>query len=154
MKISKLLLSALIGLGLTMPLMAGSATSEALIAKTAKSVPSISPKDLKKMIDNEDDLWMLDIREPYMRNEGSIEGMDNAAVGRGTLEFDIEHEIEDKDALIIVYCRSGKGAVLSANTLLTKMGYKNVRYLEGGLDGWLEAGYSIFNHFGELQLVK
>ncbi len=154
MQLNKLIVTVILGLGLTMPLMAGSKTSEALVATTKKEVTAITPQALKKMIDNEDDLWMLDIRESHMVIEGSIEGMDNAVVGRGVLEFDIEHAIEDKNALVIVYCRSGKGAVLGANTVQNVMGYKNVRYLEGGIDAWLEAGYSIFNNFGELQLVK
>ncbi len=154
MNITKLIAIALLGIGLSMPLMAGSKTSQALLATTKKEVKAITPQELKKMIDREDDLWMLDIRESYMVIEGSIEGMDNAAVGRGVLEFNVEHAIEDKNALVIVYCRSGKGAILGANTLQNVMGYKNVRYLEGGIEAWLEAGYSIYNAFGELQLVK
>lgn len=53
-----------------------------------------------------------------------------------------------------MYCRSGKSAVLAAKTLTQVMGYKNVQYLEGGIDGWLEKGYSIYNHFGEMKLAE
>lgn len=154
MKISKILTTTLLTLGLSTPIMAGSALSQELIASAKKDVKSISPKALKKMIDNEDDVYMLDIREQYMVPEGSIEGMENIAIGRGVLEFDIEAKIKDKEAFIVLYCRSGKGAVLAAKTMKEDLHYTNVQYLEGGVDGWLEAGYSIFNHFGELQLVK
>ena len=155
MRITKLLITATLTLGLCAPLMAGDNIGQQLIKSAKKwDVKGISPDALKKMIDEEKDLWMLDIRDPYMRVEGSIEGLDNAAVARGNLEFKIEDEIEDKKALIIVYCRSGKVAVLAAQTLKKTMKYQNVVYLEGGLDGWLEAGYSVFNHLGELKLNK
>lgn len=154
MKIVKIIASVVLGLGLSIPLMAGSLASEALIASAKKDAKSITPAALKKMIDNEDDLWMLDVREPYMRIEGSIEGMDNAAVSRGVLEFDLADKIENKDAFIVVYCRAGKSAVLAAKMMKEDLHYTNVVYLEGGIDAWLEAGYSIFNAFGELKLVK
>lgn len=154
MKISKIVITAILGLSLATPMMAGGKTSENLIKSAKKwDVKGISAKDLKKKIDKEDDLWMLDVREPYMRGEGSIEGMDNEAISLGTLIFDAETKLEDKNALIIVYCRQGKSAVLAAQMLVKQMHYKNVFYLEGGLESWLLDGNSIFNDLGELKLV-
>lgn len=155
MKLSKIVASAVLGLSLSMPLMAGSNISQEMIASAKKwDVKAITPQALKKMLDEEKDVYMLDIREPYMIPEGSIDGTENIAIPRGLLEFDAPTEIKDKKAFIVVYCRSGKGAVLAAKTMKLDLKYKNVRYLKGGLDGWLEAGYSIFNHFGELKLAK
>ena len=134
--------------------MAGSATSEKMIAAAKKEVKSITSKELAKKIDNEDDLWMLDVREPYMRGEGSIEGLDNAAVSRGVLEFDLESKIEDKNALIVVYCRQGKSAVLAAKTITQDLHYTNVLYLDGGLENWLNEGYSLFNDLGEIKQAQ
>jgi len=153
MKISKIVATAVLGLTLTTPIMAGSATSEHMIEDAKKVTKAISAKELKKKINNEDDLWMLDVREPYMRGEGSIEGMDNAAVSLGVLVFDVESKIEDKNALVIVYCRQGKSAVLAAEMLTKDLGYKNVKYLKGGLESWLVEGNSVFNDLGELRLV-
>lgn len=153
MKINKLVISGLLVLGLSTPIMAGSATSEHMIEDAKKVTKAISAKELKKKIDNEDDLWMLDVREPYMRGEGSIEGLDNEAVSLGVLVFDLESKIEDKNALVVVYCRQGKSAVLAAKMMTEKLGYKNVKYLEGGLESWLLEGNSIFNDLGELKLV-
>jgi len=154
MTINKIVVSAILGLSLSMPLMAGGALSQALIQEAKKSAKVITAKELKVKIDAEEDLFMLDIREPYMIPEGSIEGMENVAIPRGLLEFEITDKIENKDALIVVYCRSGKGAALSAKMLKEDMHYTNVHYLEGGLDAWLEAGNSVFNHLGELKLAK
>ncbi len=154
MKINTLVTVVLLGVSLSMPLMAGNAESEALVASAKKWSKKITPAELKKKIDNEEDVWMLDIREPYMRIEGSIEGMENIEISRGVLEFDVGEKIPNKDAFIVIYCRSGKGAALSAETMKEKLHYTNAHYLVGGIDGWLEAGYSIFNHFGELKLAK
>jgi len=154
MKISKIVITAILGLSLTTPMMAGSKVSEELIRLAKKwDVKAISAKELKKKIDAEEDLWMLDVREPYMRGEGSIEGMDNEAISLGTLLFDADSKLEDKNALIIVYCRQGKSAVLAAQMLVKQLHYKNVFYLDGGLESWLLDGNSVFNDLGELKLV-
>jgi rhodanese-related sulfurtransferase len=150
----KLVSVALLVLSINTTLYAGSKTSEALIAQAKKEVKAISPQALKKKIDNEDDVWMLDIREPYMIPEGSIEGMDNVEIPRGLLEFNLEAKIKDKNAFIVVYCRSGKGAALATKMIQDDLHYKNVVFLTGGLNDWLGAGYSIYSSFGEMKLVK
>ena len=154
MNIIKLLTNLFIMLSLSTALNAGSHISEALIAQAKKEVKVISPQALKKMIDNEDDVWMLDIREPYMIPEGSIEGMENIEIPRGLLEFNIESKIKDKNSFIVVYCRSGKGAALAAKMLEDDFHYKNAVFLQGGINAWLEAGYSIYSSFGEMKLAK
>lgn len=154
MKLNKIAAVALLGLAFSMPLMAGSELSQALIKEAKKSIKGITAEELQAKIDKEDDLYMLDIREPYMIAEGSIEGMENVAIPRGLLEFEVTNQIEDKNALVIVYCRSGKGAVLASKMLKEDMHYTNVYYLKGGLDSWLEAGGSIFSHLGELKLAE
>ncbi len=154
MRLTKIILIITLGMGLSMPLMAGEKLGQALLASAKKWTKYITPDELKKKIDNEEDLYMLDIREPYMIPEGSIEGMENVAIARGLLEFEVEDKIENKNALVVVYCRSGKGAALAAQMMNENLKYKNVVYLKGGLDAWLEAGYSVFSHLGELKLVK
>ncbi len=154
MNVKKLAVTVLLGLGFSMPLMAGDAISQALIAQAKKEIKAVTPQALKKKIDNEDDVIMLDIREPYMRLEGNIEGMENVEIARGLLEFNAGAEMKDKNAYIVVYCRSGKGAVLAAKMMRDDLHYKNVTYLKGGINGWLEAGYGIFNNFGEMRLAE
>jgi len=145
MKISKFVIAVFLGLCLSTTLVAGDNLGQELLA---------SAKKWTKKIDNEDDLYMLDIREPYMIPEGSIDALDNVAIPRGLLEFEVESKIKNKDAFIVVYCRSGKGAALSAQTMAEQLKYTNTYYLVGGLDGWLEAGYSVFSHLGEMKLVQ
>jgi len=152
MSISKIVI--LVIFALSTSLIAGNMQSQALVKSAKNDVKSITPKALKKMVDNEDDVYMLDIREPYMIPEGSIDAMENIEIARGLLEFNLPSKIKDKNAFIVVYCRSGKGAVLAAKMIKEQLKYKNVTYLEGGINGWLDAGYSIYNSFGEMSLTK
>ena len=154
MTLQRLAATAVLGLSLAMPLTAGDLISEALVEKAQKSTEAITPKELKKLIDDETEFVALDVREADMRMEGTFDAEKNIAIARGVLEFDVGAKIPDKKALVVVYCRVGKSAVLAAQTMKQELGYSNVRYLQGGLDAWMEEGYSIYNHFGEVKLAK
>jgi len=155
MKLHTLVAAAVLGLGLSTSLVAGDMISEALVHKAEKNVKSITPAELFKMTDEGEVAFIaLDVREASMRMEGTFDAEENVEIARGVLEFDVGKAIPDKKALVVVYCRVGKSAALAADTMQRQLGYSNVRYLEGGLNGWLEKGYPIFNHFGEMVLAK
>ncbi|KAJ3037580.1 hypothetical protein HDV00_001467 [Rhizophlyctis rosea] len=102
----------------------------------AKKVKSIKPDQLATKLASDKmhfpplGFYLLDVREPYEWNEEHISGA--TYTGRGALERDIEKLIPDTNAEIVVYCASGRRSVISADSL-TRMGYKNVSYLEGGV---------------------
>lgn len=48
---------------------------------------------------------------------------------------------------IVVYCAAGPRSVLVSD-VLQKMGYKSVRYLEGGIKGWKDFGGSVDENYG------
>ena len=121
--------------------------STKLINEAKKNTKAIAPKDLKKLIDDEADVIMLDIREILERSEGQIYAEYNYEMTRGDLEFHIMTKIKDTNALVITYCRGGVKAILAAQTL-QHLGYKNVKYLEGGLRAWANAGYPIETEIG------
>jgi len=154
MRLHKLAAAALLGLGLTMPLMAGDVISEALVHKAEQNTKSISSTELQRMIDDGEEFIGLDVREANMRMEGTFDAEENVEIARGMLEFDVGAAIPNKKALVVVYCRAGKSAAMAADVMQRQLGYSNVKYLEGGLDTWLEEGHSIFNHFGEIVLAK
>ena len=154
MKLRTLAIALLLGFGLTAPLMAGDAISEALVKKAESKATAIASKELAQMIEDGEEFISLDVREEHMREEGTFDSEEDVKIARGVLEFDIGKAIPNKKALVIVYCRAGKSAALAAVTMKQQLGYTNVKYLKGGLDEWLEEGNPIYNHFGEMVLAK
>ena len=154
MKLRTLAVAILLGFGLTAPLMAGDAISEALVKKAESKATAISSKELAQLIEDGEEFISLDVREEHMREEGTFDSEEDVQIARGVLEFDIGAAIPNKKAFIIVYCRAGKSAALAAVSMKQQLGYTNVKYLKGGLDEWLEEGNSIYNHFGEMVLAK
>ncbi len=129
-----------------------------LINKARKEVGVMTPKKLKSLLDEAEDVIVLDVRESEQRSEGSIPYDDITkenffAVTRGNLEWKINKMIPDKNALIVTYCRSGGRGALSAE-VLREMGYKNATTLKGGLKGWVKAGYPVKTGLGEVVLKK
>lgn len=55
---------------------------------------------------------------------------------------DIEAEVPDHDAEMIHYCVGGHRSLLSTD-LVRRMGYTNVKSMDGGIRAWREAGYPI-----------
>lgn len=123
-----------------------------LINQAKKDVGEMTPKKLKTLLDEAEDVIVLDVRESEQRSEGSIPYDDMTkeyffTVTRGNLEWNIEKMITDKEALIVTYCRKGGRGALAAE-VLRKMGYKNATTLKGGLKGWAKAGYPIQTGLG------
>jgi len=134
-------------------LFAGHAETEKLLIQAKKEAGEMKPQTLKKMLDNEEDVIILDIRESEQRSEGEIYADETYAITRGNLEFEILNKVKNKNAVIVTYCRGGSRGVLAAQTL-KKMGYKNATNLKGGLKGWAKAGYPIETGLGVTLLSK
>lgn len=123
-----------------------------LIQEAQNNNQFITPKDLYTSIQNEENIIVLDVRELIDRSEGQIYADDYFAITRGNLEFYVMAQIKDTNANLVTFCRAGKRGALAAQTL-KKLGYKNVRYLKGGLRSWAKAGYPIETAIGVTRLV-
>jgi len=150
----------LVALSSTTALFAGSgfANTDKLVDEAKKQVGEIEPSVLKTMTDKEKNVIILDVRESEQRSEGQIYVGemyvdDTYAITRGNLEFEVGNKIQDKDALIVTYCRSGGRGAFAAQTL-RELGYKNATNLKGGLKGWANAGYRISTGLGLTSLNK
>ena len=136
----------------TTTLMAKDLTKMDLIKTAQKEVGQMTPKELKKLLDDGADVIILDVRESQQRAEGKIPSdetneEDFISITRGNLEWKAHKLIDDKDITIVTYCRKGGRGALAAQ-VLRKMGYKNATTLKGGLKGWAESGYAIQTGLG------
>ena len=144
-KLTKILLIA--SLSATTTLMAGFANTDKLLVQAKKEAGEMKPSKLKKMLDKEEAVIVLDVRESQQRSEGEIYADDSYAITRGNLEFVIGNKVKDKNAIIVTYCRGGSRGALAAQTL-RHLGYKNATNLKGGLKGWAKAGYPVETGLG------
>ncbi len=93
-------------------------------------VTKISAKDAKEMMDSEE-VIIVDVRTLEEYNEGHIE---NAILIPNESITSAPQELSDKDATILVYCRSGNRSA-DASKKLVDLGYTNI-YDFGGIIDW------------------
>ena len=109
-------------------------------AEAFKNITQISPVDAKAMFDK-GGVVFVDVREPDEFKAGHISGA--KSIPRGTIEWMVPKKItDDKNASIVVYCEHGSRGALATYTLV-KMGYKNVKNLEGGRAAWVKEGFPV-----------
>ena len=98
---------------------------------SSNSYRSISMDEAVKMMKEEKNYIILDVRRPYEYAEGHIPGainVPNENIGSAEIP-----ELPDKAQLILVYCRSGKRSK-DASEKLAKLGYTNIVEFGGILD--------------------
>ena len=98
------------------------------------------------LLKGEQKFILLDVRSEAEFNAGHLPGALN--VERGRIEWFIPNIIKDTEKYIYVYCRSGMRSAFATERLL-ELGYANVIHIKEGFQGWLKAGYSIYNQHGE-----
>jgi rhodanese-related sulfurtransferase len=101
-------------------------------------VQSITPADLKQMLDNQTTCAFIDVREAGEYNSAHIPGA--SLVPRRELEFRMQRLVPYTGTPVIVCDDDGRRAPLAAATL-ERMGYGDVRVLAGGANRWTSEGY-------------
>jgi rhodanese-related sulfurtransferase len=95
-------------------------------------------REIKARLDRGEKLILVDTRE---ESEWAHGHLPNAIhLGKGVIERDIEKQVPDKAAPLVLYCGGGFRSALAADNL-QKMGYTNVISMDGGWRGWNEAGF-------------
>jgi len=112
------------------------------VAEVAPSVESIDVQTLHAMLDTGAMILLIDVREPNEYNPGYIPGAVN--IPRGVIEFKIANdEYWENQFLypplktdqIVLICKKGKRSLMTIEAV-KKMGFDNVKYLEGGFKKW------------------
>lgn len=92
----------------------------------------ITATEAKTIMDTEKDYIIIDARTDEEFAEGHIEGA--ILIPEYEISARAEKELPDKDALILVYCRSGRRSKIASEELV-KLGYTNVKEF-GGIIDW------------------
>ena len=80
---------------------------------------------------------LVDVRESSEWDEGYIPG--SALIAKSYLEQQIEGQVVDRNAPVILYCASGVRSLFAAQTL-QQMGYTDVASMSGGFQAWKSEG--------------
>ena len=92
----------------------------------------INAVDAKKIIDENTDVAIFDVREEDELVEGYIEN--SILIPLDTVESQAENILKDKNQTILVYCRSGRRSAMACDVLDSR-GYTDV-YDFGGIIDW------------------
>jgi len=92
----------------------------------------ISAAEAKAIMDSQTDYIIIDARTEAEFAEGHIKGA--ILIPEYEIAARAEKEIPQKDALILVYCRSGRRSKIASEELV-KLGYTNVKEF-GGINDW------------------
>ena len=92
----------------------------------------ISAEEAKKIMDSGTEYVLIDARTDEEFDGGHIEGA--IVIPEYEITERAKAEIPDKDALILVYCRSGRRSKNAANELAAS-GYTNIKEF-GGINDW------------------
>ena len=98
---------------------------------------NLDPDTLAQMLSAKD-FPLINVHIPY---EGEIDGTD-LFIAYNEIEQRVDELPAEKDAQIVLYCRSGSMSTTAATTLV-RLGYTNVAHLDGGMIAWEEAGYPL-----------
>lgn len=109
-------------------------TGESAVDEPSGAVASakITPEEAKRMMDEESGVIILDVRTKEEFDAGHVKGallLPDTEVADKAADL-----LKDKDAPILIYCRTGRRSALAADTLIG-MGYTRI-YDFGGIVDW------------------
>lgn len=128
---------ALIGGAVSLTTRGGTAQEVTAGAQQTPQAKMLAPREFSLMLAAKD-FSLVNVHTPY---EGAIAGTD-AFIPYDTIGNILGELPQDKNAKIVLYCKSGRMSAVAAQTLISR-GYTNVYDLQGGMDAWEQNGYQI-----------
>ena len=103
------------------------------------SYQNVMPDELNAMLKDRDFVF-VNVHIPF---EGNIAGTDlSIPYDQITEPANLAQLPVDKNAKIVLYCRSGRMSAIAADEL-GSLGYTNIWNLKGGMLDWEQAGFEI-----------
>lgn len=107
------------------------------VSAAGGSYKDISASELAAMLKSKD-FVMINVHIPFA---GDISQTD-LSIPYDEIEQNLSQLPADKNAKIVLYCRSGRMSQIAVEELVS-LGYTNIWNLEGGMVEWEQAGYDI-----------
>jgi rhodanese-related sulfurtransferase len=113
--------------------------TDTVVQWNAGTWTNVTPDRLAQMLTHKD-FTLLNVKTPYI---GEIAGTD-LYIPYDQLTARATELPQNKDAKILVYCRSGTESAMAAQTLVG-LGYTNIWNLTGGMNAWQASGRILIN---------
>jgi rhodanese-related sulfurtransferase len=102
----------------------------------------IAPAAIKAMLGDGQELALVDVREELIFSQNHLLWARNVPLSR--LELRFATLVPRKDTRIVL-CDDNDGLVERAADILSRAGYSDLSYLDGGIVGWEKAGFVTFS---------
>jgi rhodanese-related sulfurtransferase len=120
------------------------------VSEARENIPLVTPEDVQKMIADNPNTLIVDVRDGWnIRETGIISGAIAISVGMLAVRADQvlpesyrDQRLQDRTRPIITTCNVGAMASIGAKTL-KDMGFTDVYILDGGTKAWKDAGLPI-----------
>lgn len=107
------------------------------VAVAGGSYKNVSPRELNTLLKDKDFIF-VNVHIPFA---GNIDGTD-LSIPYDQIEQNLSQLPADKDARIVLYCRSGHMSQIAAEKLVA-LGYTDIWNLNGGMVDWEKEGFEL-----------
>ena len=105
---------------------------------------TLQPSELREWMQKDKHFILIDVLPKEIYEKRRLPGALNACVYEVTFPDQIAAITQDKDGEIVLYGSSAESRdAAKAAEKLSRLGYKKVYALDGGVDGWLKSGHSL-----------